>query len=163
EKAADAEAIILDLRRKANASDAANDDSMGLVIAAVRSGIAVLLKNDLILTASRSRFHSGYVPEQGTTSGGYHSGFSLSEPAVITAKPGPAAGKRIVILTNAASGFVPLLAALQSTGQAIILHHADAPRPFASGTTYSMRLADGVFVQVRTADAINADGTSGLV
>ena len=163
EKAADAESIILDLRRKANVSDAANEDSMGLVMSALRSGITVLLKNDLILAASRSRFHSGYVPEQGITSGAYHSGFSLSEPTVITAKPGPAAGKRIVILTNAAIRNVPLLAALQSTGQAIILHHADAPQPFAFGTTYSMRLADGVFVQVRTADAINADGTFGLV
>ena len=69
-----------------------------------------------------------------------------------------------MILTNDGARMVAnnLLAALQASGQAIVLHDSVGLQNFAEGEGYTMFLADGIAATVRTADSVNTDGTIGF-
>jgi C-terminal processing protease CtpA/Prc len=158
-----ADSILLDLRRQDAAPDFF-DGNAQVVCSSLLADVASLLKSDLTLAALRSRFHAGYAPEQGSTSGGYKSGFSVAEHPVLRAKPGPSAGKQLVILTNAgtALGATALLAALQAAGQAIVLHDSLGVPNMTPDGIYTLYLTDGVVASVRIADSVNADGSVGF-
>jgi C-terminal processing protease CtpA/Prc len=159
------DAIILDLRRLRGSVD-----DVTVFVGALHSAFAALIKTDVTLPAWRTRFHSGYAPEQGETSGGYFSGFSITEPSNLKANPGPAAGKPLLILTNPTVGRpADLVTALQCSGQAIVLHQGGQLQPslvsapgMPSPEMYSMALSDGVIARVRTGDSMNADGSFGF-
>jgi C-terminal processing protease CtpA/Prc len=163
-EAADADAIVLDLRLKGADSGVA-----------LQPYLSTLLKTDLPLPAPRSRFHRGYESQDDsviTTS--YHSGFLTREHTFLRAKPGPSAGKRLIVLTSVATQaefgvFAALqsefgvFAALQSSGQAIIIHDSADFSNFAEkGVVYRMQVGENIWATIRTADYINADGTVGL-
>jgi C-terminal processing protease CtpA/Prc len=158
-QAADADAIVLDLRNKAD------DSNIPL-----RSNIAALLKADLPLPSVRSRFHKGYESEDvpnntyRSARGPYHSGFLTRENTFLRAKPGPSAGKRLIVLTSTATqSEFGVLAALQSSGQAILIHDAaDFSNFVGDETVYRMHVGENVWATIRTADDVNGDGTVGL-
>src|SRR5207253_2176171 len=114
---------------------------------------------------------SGYAPEQGE-SDVYFSGFSVAEHKVLLPPLNPfgpnrrsaVAGKRLMILTNAGTRTLTgVVAALQTSGQAVVLHDSSDPSDFAASETYAMQLAEGIVAKVRTTDLVNADGTVGFL
>jgi C-terminal processing protease CtpA/Prc len=169
-QAVDADAIVLDLRNKAdNWLILLNGSRLSNL--SLRSNIAALLKADLPLPTVRSRFHKGYESEDVPNNayrydrGIYHSGFLTRENAFLRAKPGPSAGKRLIILTSTATQCeFSVLAALQSSGQATIIHDsADFSNFVGDESVYGMQVGENVWATIRTADDVNGDGTLGLM
>src|SRR5207253_2655213 len=78
---------------------------------------------------------------------------------------GPSAGKRLLVLTSAATqADTGLLSALQSSGQAVVIHNSSDFSNFAtSDADPTMGVGENAWVAVRTADYINADGSVGFV
>jgi hypothetical protein len=176
EEAADTDAIVFDLRRRQTPPlNPENDHDADVVSAALREDMGALLKEMLKLPTGRSRFHCGYPPENAQREwnwAGYYSGFTIAQHPVVfprrsrsdPTKPSASAGKFLVILTNANTRiFGGLLTALQTSGQAVVLHDSPDLSGLSSYETYSMRLTDGVVATIRTTDMVNADGSVGCV
>jgi C-terminal processing protease CtpA/Prc len=129
---AKAKQVVLDVRHHAQAPE-----EQGAVAFALSqlSGLT-----DTVVSGPPSLFvhHSGYRPQQGTTSGGYYSGL-LTVPGP-TSSPGPAgtAPSRVVFVTDAESMLPSIAVALREVGKALIV--ADAP------------LGDHVVVNTRSID-----------
>lgn len=69
--------------------------------------------------AQRSVFHSGYRTQIGLSSGGYYSGFLTLQGEELT--PGQDAVPLVVFVTDASTLHAPLAAALQATGDGLIV------------------------------------------
>ncbi len=161
-KCGSAHAIIIDLRRATPAPPPKVDVESAVVAFALREDIRRLIDKDLLLPASRSRVHSGYTPQIGQTTGGFFSGFQISEFETLATRGGPAAGKRLVILINKGSrNLAPILFGLQSTGQAVLLQE-DYPDVFLEGNTYETDLPFGITVQIRTSELLGSNGNIGF-
>jgi C-terminal processing protease CtpA/Prc len=162
--ASDSEAIVIDLRRQDASVQIADDPSAAPIESALAADIATLLKSNLKLAALRSRYHSGYPPEQANSYTSYRSGFLTADHPVLQARSGPAAGKRFIILTSATAPIAhALLAALQSSGQALILRDRAGGDDLPPASTYSVTLVDDSVARIRTGDYVHPDGTIGLV
>ena len=165
-RCADADGIVLDLRRlPADRSLSGGEQDRGAwwFPSQLRNDVSVLLKSDLTLGTSRGRFHSGYSPAIGISSGGYYSGFQTLEAESVRAAAGPAAGKPMVVVVNRRSnGILDVLSGLQSAGVASLVFDGDDPSVLDAGETSPMTLVDGIHLRVRDAEAIAPDGRRGF-
>src|SRR6185295_699578 len=84
-----------------------------------------LVSEPVAAPAAVAVFHSGYAPQQGTTSGGYFSGF-LTIPGESFQPSGPSpVPSRILFVCDSESAIPPLAIALHDAGKAILV--SDAP------------------------------------
>ena len=104
----------------------------------------------------RGRLHSGFVPEDGTTSGGYYSGFYTVDGASL---PGDSAAgvRRAVILVNENSYIPEGMLALREAGRARIVAQGAASEAGVVWT-YRYRLADSLEVSLRLTELLTAGG-----
>ena len=106
---------------------------------------------------TRTVFHSGYAPQQGSTSGGYYSGFLTSLSAGIAARPLPpdVQPKRIVFVTDEET-LATVAVALWWSGNAAIVSEEPLGAVAVAGTE-EIELAKGHIAHVRVSE-IAADG-----
>jgi C-terminal processing protease CtpA/Prc len=103
--------------------------------------------SELKFPGLRARFHDGFVPETGGTSGGYYSGFYTKEERTISPAP-TAVDKPIVFLANEHADIPKIALALQLAGKATIV--STGPLTDASIVeTYDFKLEDGLAVRLR--------------
>ncbi len=165
DRCAGADGIVLDLRLSPGGGIGtdAEDEGAWWLVRHLRDDLPRLLKTDLTLGASRRRFHSGYPPWVGQTSGGYHSGFETDAPQSLRAAPGPAAGKRLVIVLNAGlAGIAEIATGLQAASAGYVVFEGNDPYTLNGGATSAMTLADGIDVEVRVEEEIAPDGRTGF-
>src|SRR5207249_3948234 len=87
----------------------------------------------------RRRMYSGFVPQQGTTSGGYWSGTYEQAGDVFTvAKPNRS--KRVVFLVKPRSDIPPIAFALRGNGQGAIVVDGPTADLAAGAITYPVDL-----------------------
>jgi C-terminal processing protease CtpA/Prc len=159
-----AKALVIDLRH-VNGSSANTD----LYVSAMGQVLRALVTNEISLPGARSRMYSGYPTQTRVGYQGYYSAFTFRDgrPLKPTANPLP---KRplLIVINDSTPGLVDLLAALQTSGIAMVVReHDQADGPAAdedqdSGDEYRMPLPDGVTVVMRTTEMVNADGTTGF-
>jgi C-terminal processing protease CtpA/Prc len=83
-------------------------------------------------------FHSGYRPQQGTTSGGYYSGFLTVPGTTFTPVAGATAASPVVFVTDAGSAVPSIAVALQDGGRAVIVANA----PIDAGAITDVKTID---------------------
>ena len=105
----------------------------------------------------RGRLHSGFVPEDGSTSGGYYSGFYTVDGASLPAGDSTADRRTAVILINESSYVPQGMLALREAGRARIV--ADGAASEAGVVrTYRWRLPDSLEVTIRLTELMPAVG-----
>jgi C-terminal processing protease CtpA/Prc len=110
----------------------------------------------------RGRLHSGFVPEDGTTSGGYYSGFYTFDGASLVPGDSTAARRTAVILVNESSYVPQGMLALREGGRARIIAEGSASEE-GMVRTYRWRLPDSVDVSIRLTEVLPARGQPGSV
>jgi C-terminal processing protease CtpA/Prc len=152
-----ARGIIFDLRRSGSGTRPA-----GLTFNSnFWAALPFLIDKDLTLPGTRYRMYSGY-PVQSDQSGGYYSAFVNVDGNWVTARGSKGNRQPIAFLINAGTPTIhSLLAALQSDGRATVIQDGDAA--IEGGITeYSMSLAEGVQVVMRTSELVYPDGRIGF-
>ena len=116
---AKAKQVLFDVRHHTT-----NVDERGIVAYAV-SQLTGLTADMASAPAGLYVYHSGYRPQQGSTSGGYYSGL-LTVPGQTfgPAAPGAPAPSRVVFVTDAQSILPSLAVALRDAGKALIVSDA---------------------------------------
>ena len=125
------------------------------------SGIIPLLSATSLVTAStRSRIHMGFMPQVGSSSGGYRSAFTVVDGRRI--EPSPEAKEMpVVFLINAWSELPPEALALKGAGKAAII--AEGSLSEASVVrTHPFELGDGIVAEMRLEELLFEDGSGGL-
>lgn len=143
-----ATALILDLR-----------GSGGYYVGVALANMARrLLEGEALQPAFRSRMHSGYTTDGGG-SGGYSSGFYLTDALPIAGTGGPLASKPLAAILDAAAGTPGWVLALQAD-RARVIFAGDAG---VIAPSEILELAEGLRVQMRTSELILPDGSVGFV
>lgn len=153
-----ARAVLFDLRSSASV---AGDQPGMLSFVFDFSGLPnALTAVPLVGPGQRFRLHVGFVPAEGSTSGGYYSAFSVRDGQRFPA--GPSVQERPVgFLINRWSELPPIALALQAAGKAFLAAEGTVTDA-AAAATYGMRLEDDVRAQLRSGELVHADGSSGL-
>ncbi|HYR29904.1 MAG TPA: S41 family peptidase [Thermoanaerobaculia bacterium] len=100
----------------------------------------------------RSVFHSGYAPQQGTTSGGYYSGFLTTFTGGINARPNaPGVAKRLVFVTDGGENLPLAAIALWWNGNAAIVSEKPLGALAEAGTT-EIEIGKSHIAHVRTSE-----------
>jgi C-terminal processing protease CtpA/Prc len=101
----------------------------------------------------RGRLHAGVPPENGSTSGGYYTGFYTVDGAVVT--PGDSfAGSRVAaLLVNQRSAIPEILLALHSTGRARIVAEGGITDAGVV-RTYRWAMAESLHVSMRLTELL---------
>jgi C-terminal processing protease CtpA/Prc len=153
-----AHAIVFDLRPSVMPSE----EEQGMASYGISSsGLDVMFGTaSLPLPGERRRMHVGYAPQDGTTSGGYSSGFYLQGRQAI--KPGSGARDIPVVFLVSPHADLPDLAfALQASGKGAIVAEGQASDEVAV-TTETVHLTDNVTAQIRLGELVYSDGTGGF-
>lgn len=112
--------------------------------------------------SQRYLLHSGYQPHDGTSSGGYFSGFLTQFAAAFQPRAGkPATRKRVVFLLDPESVLPPLAVALQAVGDARFVTQGR----FSEESLVAKRtvdLGEGLTAQVRVSEVVPMPGWSGI-
>jgi C-terminal processing protease CtpA/Prc len=116
----------------------------------------LLPSREVTAPAQRFLFHSGYRPQNGSTSGGYLSAFQTPLPEVFRAAP-DGKGKRAVFLVDEQTELPPIALALQKAGQAFLVIQGELPDALGN-LRRAVPLAEGYEVQVRTTELIGPNG-----
>ncbi|MCP5051381.1 MAG: hypothetical protein GY940_29715, partial [bacterium] len=119
-----------------------------------------LFRGTIYGPGERERFHFGFRPQVGMTSGSYHSGFQVTDPEPMTGNDN-VKEKPIVFLANADSELPGVAFALQAVGKAVII---------SEGPLYGHGLADAITVKltdsaaarIRTGEPVHWDGSIGV-
>ena len=108
----------------------------------------------------RGRLYSGFPPEDGTTSGGYYSGFYTIDGKLITPGDSLAGERRAVFLVDEHSQLPAAAMALRTAGRAWI---AMAGRDADIGPvrSYTWRLPDSLEVAIRLTELLGAGDAGG--
>ena len=153
-----ARAIVFDLRPSATPTE----EEQGMAsYGMASSGLAGMVTTSSVAPpGERRRMHVGYEPQDGTTSGGYSSGFYLQgRPSI---KPVADAKDLPVVFLVAAHADLPDTAlALQASGKGAIVSEGAASDE-AVVTTQTVHLTDNVTAQFRLGELIYEDGTGGF-
>jgi C-terminal processing protease CtpA/Prc len=153
-----ARAIVFDLRPTAPPTE----DEQGLVAYAIAQNRLedMLTSTPLAVPGERRRMHIGYVPQDGSSSGDYSSGFYIRGAPSIKSAAG-AKDIPVVFVLNAHAD-VPMAAlALQAAGKAAIVAEGEASDELVV-TTQVVHLPDGVQAQIRLGELVYEDGTTGF-
>ena len=103
----------------------------------------------------RGRLHSGFVPEAGTSSGGYYSGFYTVDGATLMPGDDTVAARSAVILVNEDSYIPSGMLALREAGRARIVAEGSASDAGVV-RTYGWRLPDSVEASIRLTELLSA-------
>ena len=112
------------------------------------------------MPGERRRMHLGYAPQDGTTSGGYSSGFYLRGRQPIK----PESGARdipVVFLVGPHADLPDMALGFQASGRGAIVSEG-AFNEEAAVRTQDVELPDGVRAQIRLGELVYGDGTSGF-
>ena len=110
----------------------------------------------------RGRAHSGFVPEVGTTSGGYSSGFYTVSGATVAPGDSAASTRSAVVLVNDRSFIPEALLALREAGRARIVAERGAGEAGVV-RTYEMSLPDSLTVTVRLTELLRGGSAGSAV
>jgi len=110
--------------------------------------------------SQRYLMHSGYVPQDGMTSGGYFSAF-LTMFAPSFTPSGSVGAKRVVFVTNAHSELPLIALALQVAGDGRIVFEGKLDESTVV-TTESVPLEEGLTAQVRVSEIVPESSWPGL-
>ena len=150
-----ARAVLFDLRAMAPHPD------MGGPLSYLFAPIAPLLCSQPYVTpGARSRMHIGFVPQSGTTSGGYRSGFFATDGQRIMPGPG-AKDLPVVLLVNKDSEVPRAIVGLQAERKAAIVAEGGATDA-SLVATHTMPLTDGLQARIRVEEVVGTDGTLGV-
>jgi C-terminal processing protease CtpA/Prc len=103
----------------------------------------------------RGRLHSGFVPEDGSLSGGYYSGFYTVDGATLLPAEDTAAARSAVVLVNEDSYIPAGMLALREAGRARIVAEGSASDAGVVRTD-AWRLPDSVEVSIRLTELLSA-------
>ncbi|HEX6105510.1 MAG TPA: S41 family peptidase [Gemmatimonadales bacterium] len=141
--------VVFDLRAPAS-------EATALEWVLAESGVCSLFTPTPIRAPDqRGRLHSGFVPENGTSSGGYYSGFYTVDGASVSGGESAAAARRAVILVNENSHVPEAMLALREAGRALIVADGSASEAGAV-RTYRWRLPDSLHVSMRLTELLHA-------
>ena len=103
--------------------------------------------------AVRTVVHSGYVPQTGSSSGGYSSSLELSIPPVIQPAPG-VRPKRVAFVVNGSSAIPGVALALQRGGDGLLV--SEGPVDDTSiAPAITVDMGEGISATVRTGDVVH--------
>jgi C-terminal processing protease CtpA/Prc len=144
--------VLVDLR---NLKGDPDSSVMGM---AFSRSISLFLKNDAMIPPLRFLSHEGY-PSQRESTFAYHSDLSIRSGGVVRSmNPSGPKPAHVVFLLNKDSGnFHLLLAALQDSAGAIVVHEGEI-NPAVGIPTTTVDLPDSLTVQVRCAEILRKDG-----
>jgi C-terminal processing protease CtpA/Prc len=152
-----AKAVLIDLRH----AERVGEDTLGYFLNIyLQSIMTALLDRDVPTGSLRYRLYNGYVPQVGSTSGGYYS-------AMMTIAPGTLAGNSkaktppLVFLTDENSPATEMLGGLQAAQLAFVVQDGDAGGD-AGAVTTTLKLPENVEVKMRTAELVSPDGSIGF-
>jgi C-terminal processing protease CtpA/Prc len=148
--------VVFDLR-SASEEETALDWELG------RSGILSMFTTVPVRAPDqRGRLHSGFVPEDGSSSGGYYSGFYTVDGATLAPGDSTAPGRTAVILVNERSSIPEGMLALREAGRARIIAEGGASEAGVV-QTYRWRLPDSVEASIRLTEGLSAGGVADTV
>jgi hypothetical protein len=150
-------AIVLDLRGK-GWDPATTPYYFDEEVTAVASSI---IAEPLATATWRFRLHSGFVPQAGTSSGGYYSGLLALSPTVIEPHAAARALPISVIVDATTPGGLEIASGLRSAGLARIVSEEADPRSLGALAS-AVVLSDSVTVSFRTAELVATDGSLGM-
>ena len=110
---------------------------------------------------SRTRQHLGFVPVNGTTSGGYVSSLNSQIPGVVNGSQ-PKTKPFVVVIDSATSPEIfPLIVGAQAVGQcAVVAESSSAMDSISDRTTFDM--GEGVQVAFPVSEVVSSDGHLGF-
>jgi C-terminal processing protease CtpA/Prc len=112
--------------------------------------------------AQRYLLHSGYRPQEGQTSGGYHSGFlTLAADTFAPSPQAPATTKRVVFLVGRWSGVPTLALALQAAGDGRIVAEGEVTEESVIEQR-PVDLGEGLSAAVRVSELVPFAGWNGF-
>jgi C-terminal processing protease CtpA/Prc len=127
----------------------------------LRQILTGLLDTNVVLGFTRYRMHNGYATQTAGGADDYYSAF-------VTAAPQRLAGRRTTrtppiafILNHDSPAFTDILSGMQTAKRAFVVQEGEHGPETGSGT-FTMDLAEGVKVHMRTVELFNPDGTSGV-
>jgi C-terminal processing protease CtpA/Prc len=130
---AKAKQVVIDVRN--HAADPEEARSAAEIVSTLRS----LTAETVGAPSTGYVFHSGYRPQQGTTSGGYYSGFLTLPGETFTPATGATPPSRVVFVTDADSVVPQIAVALHNAAKAVIVSNARLDeRAIASGKTIDL-------------------------
>lgn len=148
--------VVFDLR-----GSAAEETDLDWVLG--ESGICSLFAPSPIRAPDqRGRLHSGFVPEDGYTSGGYYSGFYTVDGTTLPPGDSTASGRTAVVLVNEKSYIPDGMLALREAGIARIVAEGGASEAGVV-RTYGWRLADSLEVSIRLTELLQARGPAASI
>jgi C-terminal processing protease CtpA/Prc len=114
----------------------------------------------VVAPGQRSRMHVGFVPQQGLTTGGYHSAFVVRDGDRF--RPGEGVSERpVVFLIDERTDLPPLALALQAAGKAAIVCEGEASDASAV-RAHRLDLGEGLDALVRLSELVYEDGSGDL-
>ena len=153
-----ARGVVFDLRPAAAVSE---EDQGNASYSFSSSGLpGAITTVSLELPGERRRMHVGYAPQDGTSSGGYSSGFYFQGRPAIK----PATGAKdipVVFLIGPHSDLPDLALGLQASGRGAIVTEGKFNEEVAVSTQI-VELPDGVRTQIRLGEMVYGDGTGGF-
>ncbi len=152
---AEAPAVIIDLRGATETS--------GFYVRYVLDEVqGFLVRAPARAPTERYLLHSGYRPQDGSTSGSYWSGFvSLAATTFTPAAGSSATPRRVVFLVGPETLLPPLALALQAAGAASLVSVGPLTEERAV-TSRVLELGEGVRVRVRVGEILPLPGWPGL-
>lgn len=112
--------------------------------------------------SQRYLLHSGFQPHDGSSSGGYYSGFLTQLAASFEPRAGkPASRKRVVFLLDPGSILPPLAVALQAVGDARFVAQGRLSEE-SLVTKRPVDLGEGLTAQVRVSEIVPMPGWGGV-
>jgi C-terminal processing protease CtpA/Prc len=122
---------------------------------------AYLPASSVAAPSQRRRMHSGFVPQQGISSGGYWSGaYEQAGEVINVARPNRS--RRVIFLANPGSDIPPVAFALRGNGQGAIVVDGNTAQLAAGSATYRVALGEGLEAIVRLGE-MNGTATADTV
>jgi C-terminal processing protease CtpA/Prc len=149
-----AKTIIIDARgsRKVTELEAYHFDNF------LRQTLPTMLDQTVVLGATRYRMHNGYATQTGGGWNSYYSAIVNSAPKAIYGRSKTKTPPVAFIINEHSPVFADILSGMQSAGRALVVQEGGAP----AVETFTMSLPDGVKVEMRTGELVNADGSIDL-
>jgi hypothetical protein len=155
-----ARGVVLDCRADPQAASSDDEEVAYSFDEFLRNTVPQFLEKDVPLGTVRYRMHSGYAPQDGTTSGGYYSSLVTDTPQLLAGK----GAKKMwlsFIVNDGTPDISTVLGGLQAAGVAFVVQEGDLTKEFGANA-YRMKLSDGISFKMRTTELVNPEGTIGF-
>jgi Peptidase family S41 len=152
-----AKAIVLDCR----ATDEMGEFALFYFDLFTRRMLAQILDSTVTLGSSRSRMHSGYATQTGSTSGGYYSSMVETTPQIIVGRNKVKPPLMAVIVNDKTPPVSDIFSGLQATKRVLIVQEGGDGTELGV-SSFTMKLPDDVRVRIRTTEVVNPNGSIGF-